>query len=241
MNNKINTYLSHHSDFSTEDFFIMLQQDEPDIGRSTVYKLLKELCDQNIITRTGRGKYNSFGRSEYQYQLSNTAKKISLKIQKEYPLVDFRIWELYQMNEFLNHQMAHNTIIVDVEDELDETVFNFLFEKYPHVLFCPSYEEYYRYTGNQTIVVKKLISEAPSCDDRYHLAPLEKILVDLFGKGISGSLIPRSEYRAIFEDCFKRYSINTAMLFRYARRRSNAEQIRRFINENTNITLGDKR
>ena len=47
------------------------------------------------------------------------------------------------MNEFLNHQMAHNTIIVDVEDELDETVFNFLFEKYPHVLFCPSYEEYF--------------------------------------------------------------------------------------------------
>lgn len=241
MNNKINTYLSHHSDFSTEDFFIMLQQDEPDIGRSTVYKLLKELCDQNIITRTGRGKYNSFGRSEYQYQLSNTAKKLSLKIQKEYPLVDFRIWELYQMNEFLNHQMAHNTIIVDVEDELDETVFNFLFEKYPHVLFCPSYEEYYRYTGNQTIVVKKLISEAPSCDDRYHLAPLEKILVDLFGKGISGAIIPKSEYPVIFEESFQKYNINTAMMFRYARRRGCEKKVKEFTKVNTGLDLEKKK
>ena len=93
------------------------------------------------------------------------------------------------MNEFVNHQIARNTIIVDVENMLDDTIFNLLFDKYSHVLYSPSSDE----------------------------------------------------YRAIFEDCFKRYSINTAMLFRYARRRSNAEQIRRFINENTNITLGDKR
>jgi len=235
MNNKIDTYLSRHSDFSTEDFFIMLQKEEPGIGRSTVYKLLKELCDQNVITRTGRGRYNSFGRSEYQYQLSDTAKKISLKIQKEYPLVDFRIWELYQMNEFLNHQMAHNTIIVDVEEVLDETIFNSLFEKYPHVLFCPSYDEYFKYTGDRTIVVKKLISEAPSGDEKYHMAPLEKILVDLFGKGISGSIIPKSEYPAIFEESFQKYNINTVMMLRYARRRGCEKKIKEFIKDNTKL------
>lgn len=241
MNKRINAYLSHHSDFTTKDFIIMLQKENPDIGRSTVYKLLKELCDQNIITRTGRGRYNSFGRSEYQYRLSDAAKKISLKIQTEYPLVDFRIWELYQMNEFLNHQMAHNTIIVDVEGMLDETVFNFLFEKYPHVLFCPSYDEYFKYTGDQTIVVKKLISEAPSYDDKYHMAPLEKILVDLFGKGISGAIIPKSEYPAIFEECFRKYNINTAMMLRYARRRGCEQKIKQFIKDNTGLVLEEKK
>lgn len=241
MEDKINDYIIRHSSFSTEEFFSTLKNENPDIGRSTVYKYLNKLSEQNRISRVGRGLYASSEKKHYTYPLSETAKGVSTLIKENYPLVNFQVWELYQMNEFVNHQIARNTIIVDVENMLDDTIFNLLFDKYPHVLYSPSSDEYYRYAADETIVVKKLISEAPASMDEYHLASLEKILVDLFGKGISGSLIPRSEYRAIFEDCFKRYSINTAMLFRYARRRSNAEQIRRFINENTNITLGDKR
>ena len=241
MGNRVNDYIINHPEFSTEEFFLTLQCENPDIGRSTVYKILKNLCEQNRISRAGRGRYISSKKKNYDYPLSETAKTISSLIREQYPLVKFQIWELYQMNEFINHQIAHNTIIVDVENMLDDTIFNLLFEKYPHVLLSPSANEYYKYVGNETIVVKKLISEAPAPINEFCLAPLEKILVDLFGKGISGTLIPRSEYKAIFEDSFKRYSINTALLFRYARRRGNAEQICRFIHENTNIVLEERR
>ena len=70
---------------------------------------------------------------------------------------------------------------------------------------------------------------------------LEKILVDLFGRGLSGSIISRSEYPAIFEDSFKKYNINKAKLFRYARRRGVEQAIRDFIREKTNIILEEAR
>ena len=196
---------------------------------------MKQLSADNKIIKTSRCSYSCLVKESYHYDLSETAKNISLSIQKRFPLVNYQIWELYQINEFVNHQMAHNTIFVDVENELEESIFNFLFEDYQHVLFKPTFNEYYKYSKDETIVVKKLISESPSFVNEYHQASLEKILVDLFGKGISGSIISQSEYKAIYEDCFKKYQINTSALFRYARRRGNNKTIMKFIEENTNI------
>ena len=143
------------------------------------------------------------------------------------------------MNEFVNHLIAKNTVFIEVESMLEESVFNLLFDHYPHVLLSPGVNEYYKYAGEETIVVRKLISEAPSCYGEYRQSPLEKILVDLFSRGLSGSIISRSEYPAIFEDSFKKYNINKAKLFRYARRRGVEQTIIDFIREKTDISLED--
>ena len=71
---------------------------------------------------------------------------------------------------------------------LDESIFNLLFVRYPHVLHNPSLDEYYKYAGDETIIVRKLISEAPPPYGQYRQVSLEKLLVDLFGRGISGSI-----------------------------------------------------
>lgn len=47
-----------------------------------------------------------------------------------HPYLDFRIFELVQLNEFVNHQIAQNMIFVSVEGELEEDVFNTLWENY---------------------------------------------------------------------------------------------------------------
>ena len=160
-------------------------------------------------------------------------------IRENYPLVDFQVWELYQMNEFVNHLLAKNTIFIEVENMLDESIFNLLFNRYPHVLHNPSLDEYYKYAGDETIIVRKLISEAPPPFGQYRQASLEKLLVDLFGRGISGSILSRSEYRAIYEDAFQKYNINQGKMFRYARRRGIEKAIRDFIHEETRIVLED--
>jgi hypothetical protein len=141
------------------------------------------------------------------------------------------------MNEFVNHLISKNTIFVEVENMLDETIFNLLYDEYTHVLHNPGADLYYKYSGKETIIVRRLISEAPLFYDKYHQASLEKILVDLFSRGISGSIIPRSEYRAIFEDSFRKYNLNQARMFRYARRRGIENSILDFIHQETNITL----
>ncbi len=176
---------------------------------------------------------------DYLYELSETAKDIVALIQEYYPLVEFQIWELYQMNEFVNHMLAKNTIFIEVENMLDESIFNLLFDRYPHVLHNPSPNEYYKYAGDETIIVRKLISEAPPSYGQYRQASLEKLLVDLFGRGISGSILSRSEYRAVYEDAFQKYNINQGKMFRYARRRGIEKIIRDYIHEETRIVLED--
>lgn len=237
MNATIKKYIETHYTFTTGEFTAMLRAENPTMGRSTIYSILNKLCQSGKLTRNGRGIYTSNVKTEYSYELSDTAQSISSSIKKEYPLVNFQVWELYQMNEFVNHLISRNTILIDVENILDETVFNFLFAKYPHVLHCPSENEYYKYAGDETIVVQKLISEAPSCYGDHFQTPLEKILVDLFSHGIVGKIIGRSEYRAIYEDSFRKYNINQPRLFRYARRRGAEQTIKDFILAETNITL----
>ena len=187
----------------------------------------------------GKGRFVHSARKDYSYELSETAKDIVALIRENYPLVDFQVWELYQMNEFVNHLLAKNTIFIEVENMLDESIFNLLFDRYPHVLHNPSLDEYYKYAGDETIIVRKLISEAPPPFGQYRQASLEKLLVDLFGRGISGSILSRSEYRAIYEDAFQKYNINQGKMFRYARRRGIEKAIRDFIHEETRIVLED--
>lgn len=230
-------FISTHPSFTTEEFAEALRKNIPNIGRSTIFHTLSMLCDTGEITRTSKGHFDISKKINYSYDLSDKAKEISTVIHKEYPLVDFQVWELYQMNEFVNHLIAKNTVFIEVENPLDESIFNLLFEKYPHVLFNPSIEEYYKYAGNITIVVQKLISEAPPSLGEYRQVSLEKLLVDLFVRGISGKLISRSEYHAIYEDSFKKYNINLAKMFRYARRRGNKQIIIDYICNETNIKL----
>ena len=232
----INKYVSTHSSFTTTEFSEMLRTEFPKIGRSTIYKILKDLCDDKRIFHIGRGSYAvNNARTSYTYELSDSAKELATAIIDNFPLVDFQIWELFQMNEFVNLLFAHNTIFIDVESMAEEFVFNLLFGKYPHVLLNPSLEEYYRYAGDETIVIGRLVTEAPPCYGQYRQAPIEKLLVDLFGRGLSGSIVARSEYPAIYEDSFKKYNINQAKMFRYARRRGTEKSIREFIRQETDI------
>lgn len=156
---------------------------------------------------------------------------------KEFPLVEFQMWEMYQMNEFVNHLFGKNTIFVDVENMCEDVVFEMLHDKFPYVLFCPSKEMYHKQRGNDnTIVVQKLISETPKSAVG-HSAPLEKILDDLFSKKLTGKLIARSEYPERYEQAFERYYIDEAKMFRYARRRSLDEELITFLKESTNVNL----
>ena len=239
--NTVKDFIKANPSFTTKDFTAGIRTASPTIARSTIYQMLKVLCDSGEITRTSKGHFDVSAKKDYEYDLSDTAKDISITICDQYPLVEFQIWELYQMNEFVNHQLAKNTIFVEVENMLDESIFNMLFEKYPHVLLNPDIDEYYKYAGDETIVVKKLISEAPPCYGQYKQATLEKLLVDLLGRGITGDIISRSEYRAIYEDSFKKYNINRAKMFRYARRRGIENTIKDFLSAETNISLEDNR
>ena len=112
METTVKEFITTHPSFTTGEFADELRINIPNIGRSTIYQTLKILCESGEITRTRKGHFAISKKKDYCYDLSDTAKNISTVIQTQFPFVDFQIWELYQMNEFVNHQIAKNTIFV---------------------------------------------------------------------------------------------------------------------------------
>lgn len=68
-------------------------------------------------------------------------------------------------------------------------------------------------------------------------SPWEKLLVDLFSRKLTGHLIERAEYPAVYEEAFSKYLIDQKKMFRYARRRGVEEEMKELIRTSTNIKL----
>lgn len=235
---KIERFLEDHPSFSTNEFAGMLKQAHAVKSNRKAYSILRNLQDDGQIMKVGHGRYTKVSvKPHYHYENSPGMAEITRMIDEEYPLITYQTWELYQWNEFVNHQLAHNAFFIEVENGLETTVFDMLLEKYPRVLLNPDADEYYRYRVDDMIVIGKLLSRAPAPLARTKQASLEKLLVDIFSRKLTGQLIERAEYRKIYEDAFNTYAINESTLFRYAERRNLESDIWHFITEETEIKL----
>ena len=226
---------------SKKEFEILVHSIEPQYSERSIYWILSKLKHMGKLQSAGENGFFVLDdintKPEYSYLHSDLMEEIIGKVEQEYPLVDFQVWELIQMNEFVNHQIARNVLFIEVENMLDESVFSMLSNAYNRVLLRPSSDIFYTYRDENVIVVQKLISEALKPVMGTHSCCLEKLLVDLFSKKLTGQLIQRAEYMSIYESAFARYRIGEKRLFRYARRRNLEECIRGFINEKTQIQL----
>ena len=227
--------------FDKDQFRKAVHTLNPEYAEASISWLLEKLKKENRIIAVGRGEYQcvpeAVKKKPYMYIHSEEYQDIEKRIVEKYPLIEFQMWELIQFNEFINHQIAKNLILVEVENMLEDTVFHALHEEYPYVLYSPSMEYYYRHKGEEnTIVVLKLISEAPRPREG-HSSPLEKLLVDLFVNKFTGHLIEKSEYSAIMEESFRKYYLDETKMFRYARRRNVESRMKKFICQETKIQL----
>ena len=207
--NRITIFLKENPSFTTKDFVGMVKESQAAYSDRKAYRMLQDLQDDGRIMKVGRGHYSKTSvKSPYHFKASSLMDELVSLIDKEYPLITYQTWELYQWNEFVNHQLAHNAYFIEVESGLETTVFDMLLEKYPRVLLDPGMEEYYRYRADDMIIVQKLISGAPAPQPGSKQASLEKLLVDIFSRKLTGQLIERAEYRQIYEDAFGKYAIN---------------------------------
>ena len=235
---RITKFLKETPSFTTKDFVGMVKESQAVYSDRKAYRILQNLQDEGRIMKVGRGHYSKVSvQVPYHFNASPLMVEIIRMIDKEYPLITFQTWELYQWTEFVNHQLAHNACFIEVENGLETTIFDMLLEKYPRVLLNPGVEEYYRYRADDMIIVQKLVSGAPAPLAGTKQASLEKLLVDIFSRKLTGQLIERAEYRQIYEDAFGKYTINESAFFRYAGRRHLELDIRKFIEDETNIEL----
>ena len=213
--------ISSHSLFARSDLQVVMDECGYNTSESITNHMITRMLAAGDIARIGRNRYCvTDSLKTYRFLHSAFAISVADEVVDAHPYLDFRIFELVQLNEFVNHQIAHNIVFMSVEGELEEDVFNTLWERHKgSVLFKPGADELFRYKNENMVVIVKLPSESPKGIAVFWDTRLEKMLVDIAVDKLLRKVVYSGEYPAIFQDAFSKYTIDRNVMFRYARRR----------------------
>lgn len=228
--------------FTRQELLQYAVRENSEFQETQLRYLLGSLMESEQVARVARNRYVLTGANEHKHEYLSFYSDASCRIieimQGKYPLLDFRIWELRWLNEFFNHQAARNVIFLETEKEGCEYIFSALKEdEVSGVMLRPTVQDMFLYGQDNTIVIDKLIGEAPRGKSCRYNVPLEKLIVDLFANKLLRSMISQGDYAAAITEMFAKYRVDQSKLFRYARRRGKEKTIRSFILEKTKIRL----
>lgn len=232
--------LKNKEPFGRKELFQVLEEQYKGLSQSSYKLKMQRLLELGQIARVGRNLYCIPDNQVpiYYYGYSEVATEIQKMIHEIHPFLVYRIFELVQMNEFLNHQIAHNTVFVFVEAGLGDFVFETLKEKFPgKILLNPSVKEYHLYWQDDLIIVGKLLTEAPKGKKAVWHTCLEKMLVDMTAEKVIKTTFSEEEYPDVLEQAFQKYIIDESQMFRYAKRRHIKDDILKIIQSQTTIKL----
>lgn len=191
------------------------------------YRLREDTAKGRII-HIGRDQYAfPCNKQTYSHSYSEEAQRLAAEIQNEYSDVKFQVFELTQLNSFVNHLYAHNSIFISVENQLTDYVFDSLRRNHPgRIMLKPSPGHYFRYLVENQIVIQRLPSESPKNSVVSWHARLEKILVDVSVDKLLSRIVSPGEYDSIFREASERYYLDINTMYRYARRKGALEKFR---------------
>ena len=230
--------LSQMDFFTRSDLLSILNQNGNSFSSSTANTLLQNLLNNGTIVRVGRNMYQAADKIhiKYTHQYSELSEKTAYVISQNHPFLNFSIFELIQLNRFVNHQIAHNTVFVSAENGYENDVFETLKQNFSGtILIHPNAEIFHQYWTDNMIVIIRLLSEAPNGGKvKWHTC-LEKMLVDLLADSLLHEAVISSELPDIFANALDKYIVDENKLLRYARRRSAEDKLRAFISQNTDF------
>jgi len=190
-----------------------------------LYRLLKS----NRLERVKQGFYRL---SVSLFTVSEEIKHLNKILKNQFPFADFCLWSSNVLMPFMQHIPNLNFIYIDVENDVAESVFNFLkSNQKKSIFFRPSKEEYERYiTGVETIIVRGLVSESPlQTIENVQTPTLEKVLVDIAGD-VEFDFLQGAEITYFYRNVMERNQINKRKLLRYASRRGRREKVEQLYN-----------
>jgi predicted transcriptional regulator of viral defense system len=228
MNNKIDTTLlnrqfKYGNIFGIDDLRSLFYNNQ-DVSKPQINWTAHSLAKRGIIQRVARGKYRLGTTQCFVPDLSPKAKKPARLIKKEFPYLDFCIWELNKVNFFAHNLINFNVIFADVERVAVETVYRkFKDENIPVYNIKKTYEDLIDMSG--AVCIRPLITGAPlQSVENIPTASLEKILVDLYTDKEFISF-QGTESETIYNSAFTAYTINTSKLLRYASRKGKRDKV----------------
>ncbi|MCL2510517.1 MAG: type IV toxin-antitoxin system AbiEi family antitoxin domain-containing protein [Bacteroidales bacterium] len=185
-----------------------------------IYRLLKA----NRLERIKQGVYRL---PISLFAVSEEIKQLNKILKSQFPFADFCLWSSDVLMPFMHHIPNLNFIYVDVENDVAESVFNFLKSNHTKQIFIrPNKEEFNRYiTGTEAIIVRGLISESPlQTVENVFVPTLEKVLVDIAGD-VEFDFLQGAEITYFYRNIMERHEINKKKLLRYASRRGRRAEV----------------
>ena len=208
----VREYIKKHRYFS-------LSQIVRDAGfkRKLAKDYLSQLKPEGAVFDAGYGYFSSVS-ERFIFPHVERADEIKRLIKKEFPEVDFLIWDTKIFAPFYHHTQTHHITFVEVEKEGLFSVHEKLYGKYRNVLKEMRTQDFFgRFdVRRDPIVVRGLLSRSPRED---HQPSLVKVLVDMFVDLDKYKYIGRFDYFELWRDLIRSYRINIGALYNYSKRR----------------------
>ncbi|WP_298148546.1 DUF6577 family protein [Flavobacterium sp.] len=229
--NKVKLYFGNIKVLTKDKLVAELRKDFPTWTNNTINTNLYRLKKNQVLNTLTRGVYTLEHRKNFQPRADAKLKKIASRIRRNYPFVDYCVWNTLWLNDFMLHQPFKGITVVEVEKSAVEAVFALLSVDFKYVYLNPDRVLFERYINSkeEVIIVKHLNSEAPTITDHHIVFPtLEKLLVDML---IDENLFSaqQGELDYIFKTAYKKFTINESKMKRYAARRNREEELQKRI------------
>jgi hypothetical protein len=235
-NADIMRFAANNKQFTRRELIVYLEKHQQSISPNAISVQLKRLLDNHTLIRTKIGVYTLPEQSETNFFITNTddVKQISGQIKQQFPFINFCVWNSKIILPYMHHVPNLNFLLVDVERDATEAVFNALnTDNSNRVFLIPTQTDFDRYIiGNKAIIVRTLVSESPLQVFENIPAPsIEKILVDVMGD-VEFSFLQGAELHYVYTTIFERHKISKNKLLRYATRRGRKQEIQQLLNDN---------
>ncbi len=206
---------------SREEIVDVVREHQPGISKSNLNWKIRELIHSPGVKPIGRGKYRKTDKVEFMPEFSPLTIEVGEFTASHFPGITPVVWNTRILNNFAQHLLFNSYILVEVEKDLVEPVFETLQGKFEDVFIDPGADILWRYARKpEVIVVKKLISQAPllKFGEIKTVSP-EKIIVDLHSKDPVLAPLQGGETLTIVQSIFQKHTIRFDRLMRYAGRR----------------------
>ena len=210
-----------------------LMRINPELSSSTYNWTINGMIKNGMIVKKGYNEYALPSENVlpvFEPSYSELAENTAEVICKQFPYVQFTLFETVLMNEFLNHMIAQNTVFLQIEKDSSIFVFRHLQESgFKKLMYKPTKRDNDLYWEKDTVIISDLISEAPMKADKSYSIVLEKMLVDMCADKLISATFSKAELPDVFDQVQSRYRLDKAKMLRYARRRNKADEVKKYL------------
>lgn len=200
--------------FSLEAVKRALASAKIELADDTLREYMSEAMSSGIVGDAGRGWY-----SRHLKPVALDAKPVSKLIRavaKTFPLLDFCCWSTTQLNPFAQHLIAQPTTFLYAEGDSLDSVAEHLRATGWNAWANPGKKEAEQFVrpGEKTVIMRPSIVKQPLSTN--HLAPIEKVLVDLKVEAERLQLMDTAEVQRILDNVLGSGLLQLAVLLGYA-------------------------